>query len=85
MKLIPDASFTDIPAEKIRLSFSYNFHRYCKKQRNSGKVNNYGRIISANCLWRWKLFILKFKLYVHAKKIILNHHRYPLNFQRVLC
>jgi hypothetical protein len=39
----------------------------CKKQSNSGKVNNYGNFISANFCWRWTFFILKFKLYMHAK------------------
>jgi hypothetical protein len=49
------------------------------------KTTNYGRIISANCRRRWKLFIPKFERNVHAKKRILNHHCYPLKFQRALC
>jgi hypothetical protein len=76
--------YRDIPAEKMRFSFSHSFHRYCKKQKNIGKVNNYGRIISADCPQRWKLFIPKFKLYEHAKKTVFNHHRHPLKFQRAL-
>jgi hypothetical protein len=37
------------------------------KQRNSSKVNNFGRIISANCCQRWKLFILKFQIIYACK------------------
>jgi hypothetical protein len=64
--------YRDIPAEKMRFSFSRNFHRYRKKQRNSGKENNYGRIVSANCPRRRNLFIPKFNLHLHAKKTVLT-------------
>jgi hypothetical protein len=36
-----------------------HFRTYCKKQRNSRKINNYGWIISANYCQRRKLFILE--------------------------
>jgi hypothetical protein len=34
--------------------------------------------------WRWKVLILEFKLYVHAKKTNLDHRCYPMESQLAL-
>jgi hypothetical protein len=64
--LIPDTSFTETFLLKKYVCLFPIIS--IGTERNSGKVNNYGRIISANCLRRWKLFIPKFKLHVNEKK-----------------
>jgi hypothetical protein len=86
LKQIPDASFTETFLLKKYISLFSTISIGAARNKGTG-----GKLIimegislqtvsgDGNCLFR------SLNYYVHAKKTILNHHRYPLKFQWALC
>jgi uncharacterized protein YggL (DUF469 family) len=72
-------SYAKTVADSISDKFSNTVSRVIARNKEIAGNNKYGRIMGANCLQRWELFIpmsqkTVLRACINAKKKIINHH-----------